>query len=292
MEKSRVIDFHTHTFPEAIAARAVMQLSAASHTKAFTDGTEAGLRESMRAAGIGISVILPVATSPKQVVKINDASMRINERAGETGLVSFCCMHPDFEDWHRELGRIRAAGIRGIKLHPVYQGVDFDDPRYLRILGWAAELGLCVLIHAGLDVGFPGVVHASPGMIVHTLKEVGPVTLILAHMGGWRCWDEVLDLLPGSSAYIDTSFSLGTMTPNGDGYYQSEDGLCLLDEERFVTLVRAFGAERVLFGTDSPWASQSETLALARALPLTAEEAEFFFYKNAARLLGLEENAL
>ena len=43
MVNNRVIDFHTHTFPEAIAARAVAQLSAASHTKAFTDGTEAGL---------------------------------------------------------------------------------------------------------------------------------------------------------------------------------------------------------------------------------------------------------
>ena len=287
MVNNRVIDFHTHTFPEAIAARAVAQLSAASHTKAFTDGTEAGLCASMRGAGIDLSVILPVATNPRQVVRINDASMRINGRTGETGLLSFGCMHPDFEDWRQELRRVSEAGIRGIKLHPVYQDVDFDDPRTLRILSRCAELGLAVLVHAGLDVGFPGAVRVSPRMILHALREVGPMTLILAHMGGWRCWDEVLDLLPQSGAYIDTSFSLGSMTPNGDGHYRDESELQMLDEARFVALVRAFGAERVLFGTDSPWADQAEALRQIRCLPLTDAEQRLILHENAERLLGL-----
>ncbi len=287
-----IIDFHAHTFPEAIAARAVAQLSAASQTKAFTDGTETGLRASMRQAGIALSVILPVATHPRQVVKVNDASLRINEQTANTGLMSFGCMHPDFEDWHAELGRIRAAGIRGIKLHPIYQGVDFDDPRCLRILGRAAELGLCVLIHAGLDVGLPGAVHASPRMILHALREVGPMTLILAHMGGWRCWDEVLDLLPATGAYIDTSFSLGRMTPNGDGWYenktapQCDAALQMLDAERFMALVRAFGVCRVLFGSDSPWADQAEALKAFRELPLSEEEQALILRDNALQLIG------
>ena len=41
--------------------------------------------------------------------------------------------------------------------------MDFDDIRTLRILDRAAELGLIVLSHSGLDVGFPGVVHVTPG---------------------------------------------------------------------------------------------------------------------------------
>ena len=282
---SEIVDFHTHTFPDAIAARAIAQLSAASHTKPFTDGTETGLRESMRRAGITMSVILPVATNPKQVVKINDSSLHINEGTAETGLLSFGCMHPDFEDWYSELKRIHDAGIRGIKLHPVYQGVDFDDPRYLRILERAAELGLWVIIHAGLDVGFPGVVHASPQMILHALNEIGPIRLILAHMGGWRCWDEVFELLPQSGAYIDTSFSLGKMTPNGDGHYHDEKELRMLDGERFVTLIRAFGADRVLFGTDSPWADQSEALRQFNQLPLTETERNMILYENALSLI-------
>lgn len=281
----RVIDFHTHTFPDHIAASAIGKLQAASHTRPFSDGTVSGLIKSMTEAGISASVVLPVATSPRQVEHINDASVRLNERSGETGVFSFGCMHPDYQGAARELGRIAGAGLRGIKLHPVYQGVDFDDPRFLRILEAAGALGLTVLIHAGLDVGFPGVEHASPRMIARALKSVGPVRLVLAHMGGWRCWDQAEQLLAGADVYIDTSFSLGAMTPSGDGHYRTAEELALLSEERFVRLIRAFGAERVLFGTDSPWGDQANELRRFLSLPLTDEEKRMILSENAERLL-------
>ena len=41
------IDFHTHTFPEKIAASTLEKLSAASHTQPFTNGTCQGLLNSM-----------------------------------------------------------------------------------------------------------------------------------------------------------------------------------------------------------------------------------------------------
>ena len=71
-----VVDFHTHTFPERIAGRALAKLQAASHIEAFADGTDDGLVRSMLEAGIDLSVILPVATAPSQVASINDAAMR------------------------------------------------------------------------------------------------------------------------------------------------------------------------------------------------------------------------
>ena len=185
-----------------------------------------------------------------------------------------------------ELARIAGLGIRGIKVHPVYQGVDFDDPRYLRILDRAAEVGLLVLTHAGLDVGFPDKVNCSPEMILRAVRQVGPVPLVLAHMGGWRNWDQVEELLADTQVYLDTSFSLGNMTPNGDGYYGPGD-LALMDEEQFVRMVRKFGAHRLLFGTDSPWGGQKEGLELFRALPLTEEEQTAVLGGNAQKLLGL-----
>ena len=123
-------------------------------------------------------------------------------------------------------------------------------------------------------------------MILHALREAGPVTLILAHMGGWRCWEEVLDLLPQSGAYIDTSFSLGRLTPNGDGHDWDPAELEMLDAERFTALVRAFGAKKVLFGSDSPWADQAEALAAFLRLPLTIREQALILHENAEKLLG------
>ncbi len=280
-----IIDFHTHTFPPKIAASTIMKLSAASHTLPFTDGTPGGLRASMRDAGVSLSVVLPVATAPRQVEHINDASAAINESTEETGLISFGCMHPDFEGWHDELKRVKSLGLKGIKLHPVYQGVDFDDPRTLRILDRAGELGLIVVTHAGLDVGFPGVVRCSPEMVRSAVRQAGPVKLVLAHMGGWRSWDRVLELLPELPVFIDTSFSTGRMVP-ADGYY-SEDELQLLDGEQFMGLVRAFGTERVLFGSDSPWSSQRESLDWIREQPLTDGEIEDILGGNGRKLLGL-----
>ncbi len=282
-----IVDIHTHTFPDKIAAPTLEKLRSMSHTKPFSSGTADGLLASMAAAGVHRSVVLPVATNPRQVVHVNDASVRLNDRAAETGICSFGCMHPDFPGWKEELSRIAGLGLKGIKLHPVYQGVDLDDPRYLRILDRAAEVGLVVITHAGLDVGFPGRVNCSPEMALRALKQVGPVPLILAHMGGWRCWDQVEELLWDTQAYLDTSFSLGSMTPLGDGYYGPGD-LNLLGAEQFVRMVRKFGSKRVLFGTDSPWSDQKDSLLQLRALPLTAEELEDILGGNARRLLGIQ----
>lgn len=279
------IDFHTHTFPPKIAASTLEKLSAASHTLPFTNGAPEGLRASMAEAGVDFSVVLPVATAHRQVEHINDSSAAISEKSGETGLISFGCMHPDYEGWHDELARIKSLGLKGIKLHPVYQGVDFNDPRTLRILDRAGELGLIVTTHAGLDVGFPGVVRCSPEMVRSAVEQVGPVKLVLAHMGGWRCWDEVLELLPDLPVYIDTSFSTGKMTP-ADGHY-SEDELELLDSKRFMALVRAFGADRVLFGSDSPWSSQRDSIEWLKAQPLTPSELDSILGGNGKRLLNM-----
>ena len=81
-----ILDFHTHTFPDAIAQSAVDKLKRNSHTLPFSDGTVNGLRASMARAGIDASLVLPVATSARQVPHVNDASIRMNEQAGETGV--------------------------------------------------------------------------------------------------------------------------------------------------------------------------------------------------------------
>lgn len=283
-----VFDIHTHTFPDKIAGSAIKKLQSLSHSEAFSDGTESGLRASMAAAGVDGCLVLPVATSARQVVHVNDASARLNERGPDTGLWSLGCMHPDFDGWKEELARVASLGLKGIKLHPVYQGVDFDDVRYLRILDRCGELGLAVLTHAGLDIGFPGLDHCSPEMTLNALRQVGPVTLILAHMGGWRQWDRVEELLPGTGVYLDTAFALGSIPPIGDGYYGPSD-LPLMGTGQFVRMVRKFPG-RVLFGTDSPWWDQAEGVALIQELPLTREEKDGILGGYAQKLFGFQRN--
>ncbi len=284
-----IIDFHTHIFPDKIAPAAIEKLSAASNTAPFTDGTEAGLKGSMKEAGVSLSVVLPVATNPQKVSKINESSARYNARretSEERGIIHFGCIHPLCECAERELEYAASLGLRGIKIHPVYQDTFIHDEKFIRILSKAGELGLIVVTHAGDDIGFPGTVKCSPQMIREAVDTAGPVELVLAHMGGWQNWDTVCSCLADTNVYIDTSFSLGEMSIV-DKTKTHPEKRELLHEESFVKIVRTFGSRRVLFGTDSPWGSQSETVAAINRLPLTDEEKQNIFEKNAARLLNM-----
>ncbi len=280
-----IIDFHAHTFPDAVAARAIESVANKACTPPHTDGTVAGLKASMATAGVDWSVCLPVATNPAKVAHINDLSIASTEK---DGLIYFGCMHPNYENYYDELARIKAAGLKGIKLHPQYQGVDITDVRNLRILHRAGELGLIVVIHAGQEPAYPGQLRASPEQVRSALKQAGPVTMICAHMGGFQEWDRVTDQLFDMGVYLDTGFALGRVELMDDGR-RPPDIPKLLDEEGFCKLVRDFGASRVIFGTDCPWRDQAETIRDINSFSLTQEEKELIFYKNALRLLDMEE---
>ena len=275
-----IIDFHTHTFPPAIAERALTKLQAASQTVAFTDGTDRGLLASMDRAGITQSVLLPVATNPAKVGSMNASFALLKDPR----LIRFGCAHPLDPDWETHLEAVKALGLPGIKLHPVYQGVDFDDPLTLRLLKKAAELDLIVVTHAGLDIGYPGVSHVSPQMIARAVEHICVPKLVLAHLGGWRQWDEAAALLAGSGVYVDTSFAVGALTPLPGS--ESVPREPMLSPDAAVRIIRAFGADHVLFGTDSPWSDQSRYLALIGSLALSEEEKTLIFSGNARRLLG------
>lgn len=278
-----IIDFHAHTFPDRIAAAAVEKLEKKAHAVSFSNGMRDGLLRSMERSGIGHAVVLPVATNPLKCASMNDTSASLNNH---DSLTYFAAIHPDAPDWHEELGRAKALGFQGVKIHPVYQEVDIDDPRFVRILARCGELGLTVVMHGGEDIGYPGVTRCSPRMLRHALDQAGPVTLVAAHMGGWRNWEEVPEFLVDTSVYLDTAYTLGSITPLDDHYRPEQ--LPMIADETFMALVRLFGSRRVLFGTDSPWSDQQVCIDQINALPLTDGEKQDIFCGNACRLLHME----
>ena len=73
-----IIDFHTHTYPDKIAAKTVDLLSGRSGTVPQSDGTFEGLENDMEMRHVDMSIVLPVATSPKQYMKLQWRKMRIS----------------------------------------------------------------------------------------------------------------------------------------------------------------------------------------------------------------------
>lgn len=259
-----MIDFHTHMFPDAIAPKTIPYLERVGNTKAYTNGTYDDLLRSTIEAGIDISVILPVVTKPSQFGSINRFAASIDD----SHLLSFGGIHPDSGDYKEELREIRSMGMKGIKLHPDYQGTNFNDIRYKRIVSYASELGLIISVHAGVDIGYPDPVHCTPKMAKEVLDDVQPEKLVLAHMGGHALWDDVENLLVGSDVYFDTGYAFG-----------------IIPDEQFIRIVKNHGSDKVLFATDSPWGGQKEFVEYLRNMPLSEEEKENIFDKNARKLL-------
>ncbi len=268
-----IIDFHTHVFPEKIAARTLEILKAGIKREqgidypSFTDGTVTGLRESMDRCGIDMSVIMPIATKPEQTATINAYAARISEGR----LLSFGSVHPDDPNALAVLEELAEAGFKGIKLHPEFQDFYIESPASMAILKKCEELGLYVTLHTGADIGKPPPVHCTPQMLARVLDKVSGDRIIAAHMGSFWMWEDVQRLLVGSPLYFDTAVVGMFIEP---GMYRA--------------LIDAHGADKVLFASDSPWEDQAHALEALRSLDLPKEELEKITYKNASHILGVK----
>lgn len=269
-----IIDFHTHTFPDKVAVKAVPKLEKSASIRAFTDGTARGLTGSMEEAGIDISVIVPVVTNPVKAEEINEYAAKTNE--AHKNIISFGGIHPDTESYKAVIKKAKALGLKGIKLHPEFQDTDFDDIRYKRILSFNEELGLITLVHAGFDGSFPGSMHCGVKNILNVIEKIRPERLVLAHMGGCNIWKDIKKYIAGANVFFDTAFSFGVKQIPG-----------LLTEEEFTDLARAHGTKKILFGTDSPWGEQREMSEFIKNSRLTEEEKADILSQNALRLLNI-----
>lgn len=262
-----IIDFHTHTFPDKIAEQTIAYLAEKGNIKPFREGTLSSLKESMRKANIDYSVVLPVATAPRQVPSINRLAAELN---GKDGIIYAGAIHPDCDDIEDVLDEIKEMGLFGIKIHPDYQGVYFDDDRFLHILESAAKRNLLIVTHAGLDVGFPNDIHCTPDRILRALDAVGSVLddkLVLAHLGGYTIPDEVIEKLAGKKVYMDTAVVLQWQP------------------EKCKEVILAHGTNRILFATDSPWGDQKQFVSILKDFHFEKEDEENIFYNNAKHLL-------
>ena len=275
-----IIDFHTHAYPDAVAPNALAHMGALAQCSFYTDGTVADLTASMENAHIDYSVVLPVVTNPVKTKVINDISIANNHK---NGLIYLGGIHPDTENYRDELDRLKDAGVKGFKIHPQYQNTPIDDIRYLRILEYAAKIGLFVVAHAGTEGAYPDRHLSDPQMLRRVLMQVEGLTMVAAHMGGVFAWDRVAENLLDTDVYLDASCVLGPLKRINE----TQEKFQLMDQEAFLSLLRQFGAKRILFGSDTPWTSQQDCVDTFLKLPLTDEEKACILYKNASSLLGM-----
>lgn len=266
-----IIDAHAHIFPDKIAEKASAGIGGFyDGMQLDSNGTLGELLQKGEDAGVDRFIVQSVATVPHQVRSINDyIAESVRKENGR--LIGFGAMHPEFEDIGGEIERMIGLGLRGIKLHSDFQGFDIDDEKAFPIYE-AAEGRLPILFH----VGDKRSDRSSPERLLKIVKRFPKLTVIGAHLMGWSMWDRGIKLFSEyvrgcqqCRVYTDCSSSLYAMTP-----------------EHAAELIRRFGVERVMWGTDYPMWNAKEELERFHALPLTEREREFILSENALKMLG------
>jgi len=173
------------------------------------------------------------------------------------------------------LREMAERGARGVKLHPVLQKFEADDPRMHPVYRACIEMGLTVLAHTGPARG--GETFAEVSAFAPMLAEFPGLTVLLAHLGGgkWR------DTLAVAQAFPRAVFDLCEII-------EWAGAPSAPTAAELATLIRDIGPERVVLGSDYPWYEPAHTAELAQSLPvLSPTEKSAILGENAARILRL-----
>ena len=260
-----IIDFHTHVFPERIAEKTIEKLSFVSGGLIpQTNVTLSGLKQLMKKDGIDKSVVLAIATNEKQQTAVNDY---IKSCEGED-IIPFGSVYPHAENALEELERIKAMGLKGIKLHPEYQGFFVDDPKMKPIYKAISELSLPLILHSGKDPGFPFPYHCTPERLAKALSWLD-TPVIAAHWGALQLDEDTINYLAGLPVYIDTSMGYG-----------------IISRYSALKIIEKHGTNKLLFASDTPWGTPQRELRFLDTLGLSDTERRDILWNNAMNIFG------
>lgn len=258
-----IIDFHTHVYPDSLAARATSGICDFYGLKSEQKGTVDALLEKGREAGISYHVLLPVALKPNQARRVNEFIVETCKKHRE--FIGLGSVHADQDNIPEELDYIDKNGLIGVKMHPDTQRFNIDDRRLYPLYESYRNKGL-IVFHCG-DFRYD---YSHPQRVRRVLDDHPGLRVVAAHLGGWSVFEEGVGLLKDTECMFDISSCIST-----------------LDPETLVRYVNEYGYDRVLFGTDYPlWDPLTEVRKFL-SLDISDDAKERIAGKNARALLSL-----
>lgn len=162
---------------------------------------------------------------------------------------------------------VKELGLKGLKIHPSNLNIPADDLRLVPVLRKAAELNIPVMYHSNpWGPGFYDV--SSPDKINKMIKIFPDIEFITAHMGGNRHMDAIK-----SVTMVDISYTL-------------MDIVDIYGIEITNNILRKFGVDRLIFGTDFPERKYKDYFNILNKMDFTEEEVEKIAYRNIAEILN------
>lgn len=267
-KKIPVVDFHVHTFPDKIAEKAISKLAVISGITPYTNGTIKDTKEKLQNEKIDFFINLNIATSASQENSINTNVIKLN--AENKNMISFGSVHFLSENAVKWLEKLKENKVKGIKLHPDYQGFMIDDQRLYPIYEKCSELGLIVVFHTGWDCYSPDLIHAPAKLSLKIHKMFPKLKMVLAHFGGLMKWNETEEYLIGQDIYLDTAMCASYM-----------------DKSQMERMILKHDGNKILLASDCPWENPKKSLDFILSLNIKDDIKEKIIYKNAFNLLNL-----
>ncbi|MBR2861386.1 MAG: amidohydrolase family protein [Clostridia bacterium] len=261
----KIIDFHTHVYPEKIAQKAtenVLEFYGITEGIWGKAGTSKNLIECGKKAGIENYVILPVALKAENVRHVNQSIL--NELAEHEEFFGFGTVHAEMDEMLEEVQFIEQNGLKGVKIHPDTQRFAIDDERLFEMYDYLQDR-IPMFIHCG----DPRYDYSHPQKLKRVLENFPRLTVIGAHLGGWMLFDEALEALKSKErCFVDISSSM-----------------MFMPKDNIYKYISGYGAERVLFGSDFPIWDPGVEAEKFLALDIPFEAKEKIAYKNALKIL-------
>jgi len=222
----------------------------------------------MDECGIDRAVIMLYADPPGT----HEGYRRANDRAAEIArnyprLTGFAQVDPRHPSALEELERaVKKLGLKGVKLYPNHW-MFADHPIVFPVVEAAIKLDVPVMIHSDWNNKF-----ATPNKVVRVARLFPEATIIMAHMG--RYDPDLIHFIPDVAKEAENVVLECSCTTEHTYLYKK---ICDL-----------LGAERLVFGSNSPMYHPLLVLRKLKLAGLSREEESLVLGGNIARILKIE----
>lgn len=250
---------------------------------------------------------LPVSDSIAACQATNAALYELTRRYPDRYLGSAILPVGDIDASLAELERcVTEYGFVSWHTHSNYGNSAPDEARYRPLFRKAADLGIYVYLHPQLPEGKRyegyGFTFAGPGlgftvdtvttllrMVVSGLfDEIPHLKLVLGHLG---------EGLPFLMERIENRIKFlpnPALQCHQDLRYYSRNNIWVttsgnMSKEAFQCTKDVLGMDRILFASDYPFESIEDMMAFLGQLPLSQEETEQLYFRNAETALGIPQ---
>jgi predicted TIM-barrel fold metal-dependent hydrolase len=244
------------------------QVTKAARARNLTATLE-NFRQSMDQNRVDKSACMPIAP----YVTFDDLKKAAEADKGVIPFTSF-----DFStegDMETPLRNDVAAGAKGLKLHPIIQKEPLTSQRTFSVVESFAVHELPVLFHSGVQSYYLGrekeekqkPEYGNSEDAVKICAAFPRVTFIVGHAGIFQYRETIGLFSDRRNVCVDISFQ---------------------SPKNIKELLKAFGPERVLYGSDWPWGDRKTSIAaVAKACGGDKSLERMIYSENAARLLKL-----